>query len=180
MRDLTRSVPERVVEIDPRPRVFVPNTMRRLVLIAVLAGGCDAGARATPPPAPTQQPVAAPVPPPVVSTVIGSDEEFVRQAMYLVDEMLQMFAEREPDCDRLATGIETWGAQNVTRIGRLSDYSKAHPTAQQALQKAFEPRMTELMNKLSPTFTKCTSNKRLMDAFAKLDTDARQLRQRPR
>jgi hypothetical protein len=155
--------------------------MCRLVLIVVVATGCDQGAKAASPmPTPQTLEIATPQPPVFEPMLIRSDEDFVQQAFLLVDELFQFFADGEADCDRIAARVETWAAQNVTRIGRLTEYSKTHPAAQAALTKAFEPRMNELMKKITPAFTKCSSNQRLMNAFKKFDDQQRQLGQRPR
>jgi hypothetical protein len=146
--------------------------MRHLLLLAVLASACDQGAKAALP-VPVEEPtpaLALPQQPPPPRTTIESDADFVAQSTALLDELVAAFTRgRDEDCDRLAIRVENFAGQNVTRIARLTDYSTAHPTAQQALAETLEPRMNELVQTLMPAVSRCSGNQRLMKAFDRFE-----------
>lgn len=149
--------------------------MRRLVVLALLASACDQGATAAPAPPRDEPPLeAVQPPPPPPKLTIENDQEYVAKALVLVEELLAVFGDGTArDCERLATDIESLAARNVTRVARLHDYSTAHPSAQQALTAALEPRMQELMRKLTPVVSSCASNQRLLDAFKRFEPPQR-------
>lgn len=156
--------------------------MRWLLLAAVLASACDQGATAAPaPPIAAPLEVAAPIPPPPIHVryVVQGDADFVAKASAVLGEMSEIFADGSKDCDLVATRVEEFGARNVTRFGVLTEYGRAHPTAQTKLSEQFKPQTDKLIAMLMPLVTACSGNARLMTSFQKLAENG-QLQQRPR
>jgi hypothetical protein len=154
--------------------------MRAVLLIAVFTVGCDQGATVPPAAAGHALEVEAPAlgAPQIAPLTIRDDADFVRQATAVLQELFALFADHPTACEQVATRIETWGAQNVTRIARMTDYGKTHPTAPTALTKAFAAQPPDFVNKLSPTMTACFGNQDVVDALQKLEVNAEQLAQR--
>ena len=159
--------------------------MRRLLLLAVLATGCDQGANAAPTSAPLVQAqdtvVKVSPPPKYVPYTVKDSADFMTKATALLEEMFQIFELANQDCDALATRVEKFSGENATRFSVLTAYGKAHPETEKALQEHFKPYTDRLMKVMTPALTNCMqgeSGARMTKAFQKL-AETTQL-QRPR
>ncbi len=155
--------------------------MRSVMLLAVLALGCDQGATAAP--APSAPLIVTPTPqvPAFTPYTVRDDADFLAKVIQVIDGLVGVFEDRSTDCELVATRIERFGAENVTRFAVLTAYGKAHPAAEKLVQAQLEPRIQEMMKPMIATITACSSNQRLMSAFERLTKDAntQALQQRP-
>jgi len=165
--------------------------MRFVLLAALLASACDQGAKAAPPaPAP---PVEARVdnfapphamPPKYEKYEVKSDEDFADKAFGVIEELFGIFSQPGSggtgDCEAIAVQVENFGERNATRFAVLTAYGKAHPGAEKLIQKRFEPRMNQLISKMTSVVSPCMSNQRMVKAFEKLAKDAQGFQQQQR
>lgn len=164
--------------------------MRLVLLAVVLATACDQGAVAAsqptePRPLVIAAPAPTPAPPAYERYVVKDDQDFLAKAIVVIDELIAIFRDvdkDQPNCELLATRVETFAGANVTRFAVLTAYGKSHPEAEKLVQKQFEPRMSEFQTVMIPAITKCVSDQRLIKAFEKLaqDVNAQTFQQRPR
>jgi hypothetical protein len=126
---------------------------------ATLAGGGNA-------------PVPASPPSPAAEAAAGSNTQLQNEGLAMMTKLAELFAADAKDCEKLATDIKGFGAQNKELMAKLSTMEKGLGEQESA---AFEQRnqaaIKVVMDKMTPAMTACRGNKNVEAAMKELPTD---------
>lgn len=124
---------------------------------------------------PTAKPAdpATPGPPPAAAPAgTGTNTELENKGIAMMQRMADMFATDAKDCDKLATDVKGFIAQNKELLGQLMAMEKKQTqqerTAFEARNKAVQSAM---MEKMTPAMNACRDNKNLEAAMKEFPTD---------
>lgn len=113
---------------------------------------------------------APPAAPPPAAT--GTNSELENKGVAMMQQMADMFATDAKDCEKLATDVKGFIAQNKELLGQLMAMEKKQTeqerTAFEARNKAVQETM---MQKMTPAMTTCRDNKSLEAAMKEFPTD---------
>jgi hypothetical protein len=100
------------------------------------------------------------------------NNELENKGLAMMSRMADLFAADARDCEKLATDITAFIAQNKALIGQLTAMEKQQSPQDRA---AFEARnkavQQEVMTKVTPTMTACKDNKNVQAAMTSLAAD---------
>jgi uncharacterized lipoprotein YajG len=129
----------------------------------------DPAAKPADPAAKPADPAAATPPAPAAT---GTNSELENKGIAMMQRMASMFATDGKDCEKLATDVKAFIAQNKELLGQLMAMEKAQTEQQRA---AFEARnkavQEDMLAKMTPAVTACRDNKSLEAAMKEFPTD---------
>jgi hypothetical protein len=109
---------------------------------------------------------------PAVPAGTGTNTELENKGIAMMQRMADMFATDAKDCDKLATNVKGFIAQNKELLGQLMAMEKKQTeqerTAFEARNKAVQGAM---MEKMTPAMNACRDNKNLEAAMKEFPTD---------
>jgi uncharacterized lipoprotein YajG len=134
----------------------------------------DPAAKPADPAAKPADPAAKPADPPAATppAATGTNSELETKGIAMMQRMATMFATDGKDCEKLATDVKAFIAQNKELLGQLMAMEKAQTEQQRA---AFEARnkavQEDMLAKMTPAVTACRDNKSLEAAMKEFPTD---------
>jgi hypothetical protein len=109
---------------------------------------------------------------PVAASASGTNSELETKGVAMMQRMADMFAADAQDCEKLATDVKGFIAQNKELLGQLmameKKQSEQERTAFEARNKAAQAAM---MQKMTPAMNACRDNKSLEAAMKEFPTD---------
>jgi hypothetical protein len=129
------------------------------LLLALALLGCSSKKEAPPT---ADKPAVAP------AATIASDAEYNNRALKMLDNSVAAFKTAGTNCDKLADLLQNNYFDNETDIKALAAYVTAHPTVNDAFNKANAGKIDELEKTAQPTIHACSNNTKVMLAVAKL------------
>jgi hypothetical protein len=109
---------------------------------------------------------------PVAASASGTNSELETKGVAMMQRMADMFAADAKDCEKLATDVKGFIAQNKELLGQLmameKKQSEQERTAFEARNKAAQDTM---MQKMTPAMNACRDNKSLEAAMKEFPTD---------
>jgi hypothetical protein len=133
----------------------------------------DPTAKPADPTAKPADPTAKPADPAAAApAATGTNSELETKGLAMMERMADMFAADAKDCDKLATDIKGFIAQNKELLGKLMANEKTQSDQQKS---AFEARnkaaQESMMQKMTPAMTACRDNKNVEAAMKEFPTD---------
>lgn len=105
---------------------------------------------------------------PATSSATGNSE-LEAKGIAMTQRMAEMFVADAKDCEKMATDIRAFTAQNKALLDQLAELEK-HQTAQEreAFEKRNQPMLEALLKKVMPAMTACRDNKNVEAAMTAL------------
>jgi len=144
-----------------RPAGITPDQVAKTSDPGTPAGGKPADPAATPTnPAKSADPAA--------SSATGNSE-LEAKGIAMTEKMADLFVADAKDCEKMATDIRKFTAENKALLDQLAEMEK-HQTAQEreAFAKRNQPVLDALLTKATPAMTACRDNKNVEAAMTAL------------
>jgi hypothetical protein len=124
---------------------------------------------AKPDPAKPADPAAKPAEP---AAATGTNSELETKGIAMMQKMADVFAADEKDCEKLATDIKAFAAENKALFTELTAMEKKQSEQEKAAFEARNKGVQEaVMKKMGPTMTACGSNANVQAAMKEFPAD---------
>lgn len=147
------------------------RTLLSFLVSALLIAVTACGSKSPPPADPVAKPADPPKtdPKPADPAAAGGDSELEKKAVVLIQKIGDVIAANGGNCDKLATEIKQFTADNKDTFQALRDLDKTQTKEQ---KEAFETRhkddLKALEGKIMPVVQKCQSNAAAMAALQEM------------
>lgn len=140
--------------------------------LAVLAFACDAPATTTGSAAPAATTAAAASKPAETTKpeAPAAPKEFTEEdGFVLIEKMADIFANNTADCDKMASELDKFMADNAEPFKKLKALDdKQTPEQKKAFDAKYKDRNVAMMKKMEPAVGKCAANAKLQEVMKKL------------